>query len=114
MKVLKKSSYPNYRLNFDEIYNKAIERVKNHKFVEPNVKGVRFTMFSFGWSKWSQVLSIDNKSVQVRYHLRTYAVQFKINNSLNNSLYLSPDNAKLVNEVIEEMKQTPKFLLEKL
>jgi protein gp37 len=71
-------------------------------------------MFNFNWSKWSQILSIDNKSVQVRYHLKTYEVQFKIINSLSNSLHLSQEDAKIVNEVIEEMKQTPKFLLEKL
>jgi hypothetical protein len=71
-------------------------------------------MFNFNWSKWSHILSIDGKTVQVRYHLKTYEVQFKIINSLSISLHLSQENAKIVNEVIEEMKQTPKFLLEKL
>jgi hypothetical protein len=114
MMVLKRLSFPSYSLDYDEIFNKAFERIKNHKFAEPNVKGVRFTMFNFNWSKWSHILSIDGKTVQVRYHLKTYEVQFKIINSLSISLHLSQENAKIVNEVIEEMKQTPKFLLEKL
>lgn len=100
--------------DYDNTVQRMFDNIKEHAFVEPNVKGVGFTMFNFNWSKWSQILSIDNKSVQVRYHLKTYEVQFKIINSINNSLHLSPENAKIVNEVIEEMKQTPKFLLEKL